>query len=187
MALADYAYYYALRNISREVVAKSLMSKIQISSSHHRWNNLTLGSIDKAAINYARLEWPKYYSDRTHHGFKYSWETIYRKFIHRPSLFDIAIWEKIDGVQVLQGLAIGKPSNGKTHLVINWVERSFAPSYLKGGVLLIILACAEEYAKLLGCKRVLIHSPVDDGKYQRYGYAPYKLTKVCGRYLCKDL
>jgi hypothetical protein len=84
-------------------------------------------------------------------------------------------------------MALGKPSSGKTHLTINWVERSFAPTYLRGGTLLPILACAEEYAKLLGCKRVLIKNPIEPSKYARYGYAPYRLRNVSSAYLCKEL
>lgn len=52
---------------------------------------------------------------------------------------------------------------------------------------MLILACAEEYAKLLGCKRVLIKNPVDPHKYQRYGYQPYQLRHVPVAYLCKEL
>ena len=82
---------------------------------------------------------------------------------------------------------MGRPSNGKTHLTINWVERSFAPTYLKGGILLPVLACAQEYAKLLGCKRILIKDPVDPKLYERYGYSPYELRRVRAAYLCKEL
>ena len=116
-----------------------------------------------------------------------SWETLRQKFAPIPSFFDLAIWQRIEGSSVLQGLALGKPSDGKTHLTINWVERSFAPNYLPGGILLPMLACAEEYAKLLGCKRVLVKNPVDPSKYQRYGYSPYELRRVRATYLCKEL
>jgi hypothetical protein len=34
----------------------------------------------------------------------------------------------------------------------------------QGGILLPILACAEEYAKLLGCERVLVKDAVDPNK-----------------------
>ena len=87
----------------------------------------------------------------------------------------------------LQGLALGKPSDGKTHLTINWVERSFAPTYMRGGILLPILACAEEYARLSGCRRVLIKNPDEPSKYARYGYETYRLRRVSAAYLCKEL
>lgn len=157
------------------------------SNDRMPYSGITLSSINRQAIDQARLEWTKYYSDETHRGFIESWDILYQRFQHRPSFFDLAIWQQIGTNHVLQGLALGRPSNGKTHLTINWVERSFAPTYLKGGILLPVLACAQEYAKLLGCKRILIKDPVDPKLYERYGYSPYELRRVRAAYLCKEL
>lgn len=187
MINSKHAYYYSLRIASRNVVAQSINLKIRKSRNPLPWAGLVFGSITKDALDQARTEWPKYYSDQTHNGFVESWESLHKKFQAIPSFFDLAIWQHIDGSDVLQGLALGKPSDGKTHLTINWVERSFAPTYLKGGILLPILACAEEYAKLLGCKRVLIKNPIDPSQYQRYQYYPYALRRVKAAYLCKEL
>jgi len=182
-----HAYYYGLRTAARQAVADDFLHIIKGAQGHSVWNGMVLGSIDKDAIDYARLEWVKYYSDDTHRGFIYSWEALHKKFLPVPSFFDLAIWQRIGDQAILQGMALGKPSDGKTHLTINWVERSFAPSYLRGGVLLPILACAEEYAKLLQCKRVLIKNPIDPSKYGRYGYKPYRLDGVKAAYLYKEL
>lgn len=187
MITPQHAYYYALRTASRAAVARSMVAKIGKDPRLSSWNGITFSSIDKAATDYARLEWPKHYSEKTHRGFSQSWELLHRKFQPIPSYFDLAIWQRIDGENILQGMALGKPSDGKSHLTLNWVERSFAPTYLAGGILLPILACAEEYAKLLGCRRVLIKNPVDPAKYQRYGYRPYELRRVRAAYLCKEL
>lgn len=184
---AKHAYYYRLRLASRSAVAESINAKIKRSSNPLLWSGLTFGSIRKEAIDYARLEWPRYYSDETHHGFSESWESLLNKFVHIPAFLDLAIWQRIGDSDVLQALALGKPSDGKTHLTLNWVERSFAPNYLKGGALLPILACAQEYARLLGCRRVLIKNPVDPLKYERYGYHTYQLDRVSAVYLCKEL
>jgi len=83
-------------------------------------------------------------------------------------------------------MALGKPSNAKSHLSVNWVERSFEPTYFRGGILLPVLACAEEYAKLLGCQRVVIKDTVDPEDYGRYGYAPFMIPKV-GEFLAKEM
>jgi len=182
-----HTYYYALKNHSRSLVVKSLNTKIKAYGGRENWDSLTLRSINVEAIDYARTEWPKHYGASTHNGFPVSWERLFHKFMHRPSYFDLAIWQEIENVKVLQGLALGQPSNGKTHLVLNWVERSFAPTYFKGGILLPILACAEEYAKLLGCQRVLIKDAVDPNKYERYGYTEYQLAKTKAKYLAKEL
>ena len=188
LTIPNLAYYYALRAIARQQVANSINERVTRYGGDRHAGRLTLCSINREAIDYARLEWPRYYGDDTHHGFTYSWETLLRKFAARPSFFDLAVWQQIDGGPVLQGLALGKPSNGKGHLTLNWIERSFAPTYLRGGVLLPILACAEEYAKLLGCERVLIKEPIDPEKFERYGYRAYQLPKVRhSNYLCKEL
>jgi hypothetical protein len=50
-----------------------------------------------------------------------------------------------------------------------------------------LLACAEEYAKLLGCERVLIKDAIDPSKYERYGYRPHKMPKAHANYLCKEI
>lgn len=164
-----------------------MLDKIGKNPRLSPWNGMVFSSIDKAATDYARLEWPKYYSDETHNGFSESWEILHKKFQPIPAYFDLAIWQRIGSETVLQGLALGKPSDGKTHLTLNWVERSFAPTYLPGGILLPILACAQEYARLLGCRRILIKNPVDPTKYERYGYSPYELRRVRAAYLCKEL
>jgi hypothetical protein len=187
MITARHAYYYALKRESRKAVVSDLMDAIRSDPKASPWNGTIIGSIDKEALDQARLEWPKYYNESTHYGFSESWETIYRKFLPIPSFFDLAVWQRIDHDHVLQGLAVGKPSDGKTHLTLNWIERSFAPTYLKAGILLPVLACAEEYARLLGCKRVLIKNPVDPVKYRRYGYEPYLLPRVKAAYLYKEL
>ena len=186
MITSKHAYYYALRTASREAVAASLAAKITRLRKPGPPSRIVFSSINKAALNQARVEWPKYYSDQTHNGFVESWETLYKKFVPIPSHFDLAIWQRMGDEEVLQGMALGKPSDGKSHLTINWVERAFGPNYVLGGILLPILACAEEYAKLLGCRRVLIKNPVDPAKYERYGYRPYTLRRVRAVYLYKE-
>jgi hypothetical protein len=136
------------------------------------------------------LDWngPKYYGPETHSGFQFfSWERLFHKYLHRPSFFDLAIWQEIDGVNVLQGMALGQPSNAKRQLNINWVERSFAPTYLRCGALLPILACAEEYAKLLGSSRVVVKDAVDPSIYARYGYNLVRLSHGGGVHPVKEL
>lgn len=173
------AYYYTLKNSARLKVAEALNQKIKEAGNRAAWDGLTLRSINIKALEYARLEWPKFYGPATHAGFEYSWERLVHKFQHNPAYFDLAIWQNIQGHDVLQGLALGRPSSGKKNLHVNWIERSLAPSYYRGGILLPISACAEEYAKLLGSERVVIKNAVDPEKYQRYGYAPSGNPRDC--------
>lgn len=178
--------YGALRRAARDLVAQKINEKNQRTGSGGKWKNVTLASICDDAVEAARKDWPKYYGAATHDGFLFSWEKLNQKFRCRPSHFNLAVWQEINGDRVLQALALGKPSNAKTHLTLHWIERSFAPTELKG-VLVAILACAEEYAKLIGSSRVLIKDAVDSGVYEKYGYAKYELRKVSGSYLSKDV
>jgi hypothetical protein len=178
--------YGALRRAARDLIAHKINEKSQRAGGDAKWRNVTLSAICDDALEAARKEWPKYYGEKTHEGFLYSWEKLFHKFRCRPSHFSLAVWQEIDGNRVLQALALGKPSNAKTHLTLHWVERSFAPTELKG-VLVAILACAEEYAKLIGSSRVLIKDAVDNGVYGKYGYVRFQLRKVPGSYLGKEL
>jgi len=167
--------------------------RILKSGKIQNWDKTTLCSImneDKGnALKFAHEEWPKFYGDDTHNGFQESWEKLVYRYWRRKDHFDLAIWQEVDGNQVLVALAIGNPSHARTHLTIKWIERFYGHSYLGGRALWPILTCAEEYAKLLGSERILIKDPVDTGKYERYGYKSYRHPHVRfgGSYLGKEL
>jgi hypothetical protein len=119
VSLHDVGYYYALRTGAREKVADALNDKFRETEGPAHTTRLTLCSIGSDEIDYARLEWPKYYAVGRHGGLPYSWEKLLLKFGPRPSYFDLAVWQQIDDQRVLQELALGRPSNRKTHLTIN--------------------------------------------------------------------
>ncbi|MER8401233.1 hypothetical protein [Mesorhizobium sp. M0306] len=182
-----YGYYQALRTEARGRIVNALNRRIKTAEDRETWRGITLASMNQEAYDYARVEWPKYYGVDTHEGLPYSWERLYFKFMAKPSNFNLAVWQTLGDQKILQGLALGKPSSGKTHLTVNWVERSFGPSYFRGGVLMPILACAEEYAKLLGCERVLVKDAIDPAHFEKYGYAPYDHVPKGGTYMAKEL
>lgn len=186
-------YYYVLRTEARRRTMNYLNRRIKSDEDRQRWSGMTLCSVLGPqigdALDFAANRWPQFYSDKTHHGFSKSWEQLAHSFNNHPDQFDLAIWQRVDDEQVLVALALGSPSHGRTHLTIKWVERYFGPNYVTGRALEPILTCAEEYAILMGCERVLIKDPVDPNKYERYGYAAYKHPNVPhgGNYLCKEV
>jgi hypothetical protein len=182
-----YGYYQTLRTNARSRIVEALNRRIKTQQDRQTWKGITLASMNMEAVEYARTEWARYYGDDTHHGLPYSWERLFYRFMARPANFNLAVWQTLGDEKILQGLALGSPSRGKTHLTINWVERSFAPSYFRGGILLPVLACAEEYAKLLGCERVLVKDAVDPRHFEKYGYAPSGEAPKGGAYLAKEL
>jgi hypothetical protein len=184
-----YAYYYALRREARSRVVNSLNARIKTPQHRDTWKAITLASIKRDAIDYAQFKWSKYYNGETHSSLPVSWERLYFAYSSKLAHFNVAVWQNLpepDG-NVLRGMAFGKPSSGKTHLTINWLERSPEPNYFKGGVLLPILSCAEEYAKLLGCERVLIKDPLNPGEFEKYGYVHSEKVPKGATYVAKEL
>jgi hypothetical protein len=183
---SDTIYYYVLRSRARLRIAEAI-SKIALKTKTQSKWNITLASISQKSLDYARLNWPKYYSGDTNSVMPRSWDKLYHSYSQQPSFFDLAIWIGNEETGDLVGMALGRPSHSKKLLSINWIERSNGPTYFDGGVLLPILGCAEEYGKLIGVERIMIRDPVDALEFERYGYSPIKRPGVSGSYLCKEL
>lgn len=181
------AYYHTLRRIARSRTVDNFNRHIKSPDDREIWRGLTLGSINPQAIEYATEVWPRYYDPSSWNGFGVSWEKLAHQFLPKYSNFNIAVWQEIDEQNYLQGMAFGKCSKGKDNLTINFVERSFAPNYFKGGVLLPILGCAEEYATLLQVKRILIKDPLDEKVYEKYDYTDYPGIPGGAKYLAKEI
>lgn len=183
----DVAYYYALRVLARDDAMKRLNARILRDGGAAEWNGTSLGSIDDEAIFHAETEWPKWYGEATHCGFVRPWARIWAQAQLQPASFNVAVWQEVNHRRVLQGMATGAASSGREHLTLNWVERNFAPTYLRFGVLMPILLCFEGYGRLLGARRLLIKNPVDETKYKRYGYTDVEIHKSTTRYLGKEI
>ena len=186
--LREEAYYYYLRTIARDDTVGLLKARMSKDGGAAVWHGTRLASIDDEAINYAETVWPKYYSSSgtSHTGFKKAWPSIWYHTKLQPSNFNLAIWQTVNGIDVLQGMAAGKTSDGKKHLSLNWVERNFGPEYHRFGILVPVLMCFERYAELLGCDRALIKNPVDPSKYSRYGYNLFNVRKSVTTFMAKE-
>jgi len=188
-SLHDEAYYYGLRTIARKDTLGLLNKRITKDGGASVWDGTELASITDEAIEYAEGEWRKFYADTddSHLGFNRAWSSIWYHTNLQPSNFNLAIWQTFNGHKVLQGLAVGRTSEGKEHLTLNWVERNFGPEYHRFGILIPTLMCLERYAELLGCEKVLIKNPVDPSKYTRYGYKPFTVRKSITDFLAKEI
>lgn len=187
------AFYYALQSEARKRVMNTLNGMIlRTKGALQYYDRITLASIlspdTPSALRFVEERWGK---ERPEHfpGFARSWENIAHSASQDPDAFDLAIWQEVDGEQTLAGLAMATPSRGHTHLTVRWVEKYYGKTYVSGRILLIVLACAEEYAKLLDCKRVLIKDPLVPELYERYGYRGYRHPYVAhgGDYLAKEI
>ena len=193
LILDNILYFYLLQEEARRRTMTAINARVLKTGGMAQWDKTTLCSILGTdvgdALEFARTEWPKYYGPNTHLGFSESWETLAYRYLPQPDNFNLAIWQQVDGIQVLAALAIGNPSRARTHLTVKWVERFFGKNYLTGRALWTTLTCAEEYAKLLGCERLLIKDPVDSEKYEQYEYEKYHHPHIAhgGDYLAKEL
>jgi len=182
-----YAYYYTLRREARRRVVDALNTRIKTEMHRETWRGITLASVKQDAIDYATFKWSKFYDGETHSALPVTWERLYHSFSAKLSHFNVAVWQTLPEGQILRGMAFGKPSAGKTHLTVNWLERSPEPDYFKGGILLPILACAEEYAKLLGCERVLVKDPASPSDFENYGYGRSDHAPKGATYVAKEM
>lgn len=187
-------YYYALNVEARSRTQNALNARIlREPGSLQKFDRLTLCSIVSpdmpSALEFATEEWPKHYAPETFQGFGVSWYDIVVPKLSDPDVFELAIWQEVEGKQVLAALAFGNPSHARSHLTVKWVERFYGHTYVGGRVLLVVLSCAEEYAKLLGSQRVLIKDPLVPQKYERYGYTAFTHPYVPhgGNYMAKEL
>lgn len=186
-------YYYLLLQEARARTQHSLNKRLLKTGQICRWDRLTLCSIlgeDVGdALKFAREEWPKHYTEKTHKDWHVDWTGNVLKSLNDNDCFNLAIWQEIEGEQVLLALALGRPSNKRRYMTVKWVERYFGNNHLNGRALWPILTCAEEYARLIGSAKVLIKDPVDPKKYARYGYTKFTHPGVRfgGNYLGKDI
>jgi len=182
-----FAYYQTLRLHARGLVVNDLNKRIKTEQEHINWKGITLASITEEALRFARLEWPRHYME-TYQGIEKSWEHLFHSFMNnKPSNFNIAIWQDLKDKKILRGMALGDCSHGKEHLNIRYIERSHAPDYFRGGVLLPILAAAEQYAKLLGCKHICLKGVQNSDEFAKYGYIVYKEGSPSGRCMKKEM
>lgn len=186
-------YYYALRVEARRRTMNSLNKRIIRSGGIATWDKLTLSSIlgeePGDALAFAREKWPQFYDPEKFSGFTKSWESIAYTNANDPDQFDLAIWQEVEEKQVLVALAQGNPSHARTYLTLKWVERYLGPNPLAGRALWPILVCAEEYARLLGSRYVLIKDPLYPSVYEQYGYTVFSHPGVAfgGKYVAKEL
>jgi len=186
--LEKHVYYAELQNLARQhIVSKA--NHMDATYGRVGFPGVTLSSISEAALVEADEEWPKYHCMSPHGGFgnRFRWAEVFRKFQYRPSFFNLAVWQELDSdTTVLQALAIGRPSRGKSHLTIHAFEKCFAPYELKH-VSLLVLSCANEYAKLLGTSRVLIKEALHEPVYLEHGFRQYQLPRLNRTFLSKDV
>lgn len=188
--MVNHAYYYAFKDEARRRTRDALNKRLIQSGDLQRWTGLTLCSIlgeecgnalDAADARTSLVD------PRT--GEQTNWTNVTYKTLPRPDHFDLAVWQRIEGNQELVALALGVPSKGHNHLTLKWIETFPGENGLGGLSVIPILACAEEYANLLSCKRVLIWEPLESKTFERFGYSRYRHPHVAhgGFYLGKEL
>lgn len=153
MTAAKYAEYDALR----EAFYHSLSLHIVKSTGLQ---------VKARPIEYSALEQTLDWDGRLYH---WSWFELKRKFRNIPPRFELSV-----GVDdQVCALAIGKPSRGRRHLSIYFLEGNPDKQHpLKGQVLPIILEAAALYGVALDCSYLRLINPVEGlhARYERWGF-----------------
>jgi len=122
--------------------------------------------VEAHPIEYSALEQTLDWENRR---YQWSWFDLKRKFRNIPARFELSVIAQ----GKVCGLAIGKPSRGRRHLSVYFLEGHPDKLHpLKGQILPIILEAAALYAVALGCSYLRLIKPVDGlhARYQRHGF-----------------
>lgn len=133
---------------------------------------VSVGPIDNQSLEQV-AKWTK-------RRYKWDWSTIRKKRVHVPARFELAV----SVGATLCGLIIGKPSRGRKHLSISYLEGAPFDHQLKRRLLDILLDGAMEYAFATRCTKVVLWDPVAKliPVYERAGFMLE--TSKSGRKYC---
>lgn len=137
--------------------------------------------VDVSAVEYSLLEQAMDWENRR---YLWDWFEIKRKFRNIPARFELSV--SVNGE--LCGLAIGKPSRGRRHVSIYFMEGNPSSAHpLKGHVLPILLEGLALYGEALGCSYIRLIQPVAE-LIPRYEQAGFSLaTDKSHRLYCEKL
>lgn len=127
------------------------------------FSNLSLRLIDLAAL-YAQAQWP---IDAAHgRQIGWSWSDALRQYRQNyMARIELAIWNGDE----LCGLMLGKASEGRLVVKVNFLQGSTSPHHaLKGWIAAISTRCAELFAEAIGAEWVAIQEPME-GLIEYYG------------------
>jgi hypothetical protein len=116
--------------------------------------------------------------------YQWNWSAIRKKRVHVPARFELAV----SVGDILCGLIIGKPSRGRSHLSIGYLEGAPFDHHLKRRLLDILLDGAMEYAFATHCPKVVLWDPVAKliPVYERAGFV-LEVSKSGRKYCVKNV
>ena len=129
---------------------------------------LSLKGIDQVALD-AQMEWPAEHHEEREIGWTWAGALQQYRQNHRARI-ELAIWNGDE----LCGLMLGKASDGRLVVKVNYLQGSTLPGHpLKGWVAVISTRCAEVFANSIGAGWVAIQEPLDAliDYYSSLGYS----------------
>lgn len=135
---------------------------IEAEEQNLDFSRLSLRSIDQAALA-AQSQWPP--PDDPDREIGWSWDAVCRQYRqNHMARIELAIWNGDE----LCGLMLGKASEGRLVVKVNYLQGSTLPTHaLKGWVADIATRCAELFAKAIGSDWVAIQEP-EEGLIEYY-------------------
>jgi hypothetical protein len=145
--------YEGFREAAREHTSSKFPHLVPLSISSDRLNLTSISDVALAQCSNWNFPWRRIVGQA-------------RPYLRR---FEIALWSHGD----LLGLAIGRSSRGPDNVTVHFMERSKKTNPLAGYVSLVALDAADNYAKILGRRRVKLKSPHPEAipKYESLGFS----------------
>jgi hypothetical protein len=157
--------YEGYRGVARETTHETLAELAATGEfPEHAFAGLRFAPIDDDAVSAAVPGW----------GLRdFPWREIVwqaRPYVRR---FEVAIWRYDD----LQGLCVGRASEGREHVTIHYLERRWRHNPYEGWVAQIVADIADNYGKILGSQWLRIRNP-EPGAIRRYEGLGFSLAKT---------
>lgn len=96
---------------------------------------------------------------------EWDWNLVRDAYRSNPKRFEVAIWHK---QHFLCGASVGKPTNSKKKLMLDFIEANPSGSPFSGLITDIVILCGQIYGKAIGASELRIMSPISDGVRDYY-------------------
>ncbi len=152
----------------RETRRQALAAATARVRARLRTSDVVFGLIDDAALAAWTEQWRPAHQPGSPGG--WDWARERRAWQGVIGRFEAALWHG----PVLCGLALGKPSDGPSHLAVRLLEGNPVPAHpLRREVARSLLVAAEEYARALGKRELRLIQPLPGALpiYRALGFA----------------
>jgi len=96
---------------------------------------------------------------------QWDWDKVRDVYRSNPKRFEVAIWHKQN---FLCGASVGKPTNTKKKIMLDFIEANPSGSPISGLITDIVIICGQIYGKSIGASELRIMYPISEGVKNHY-------------------